>query len=61
MLGFGNGTFDPPTHWPVGTGTLEVAVGNFDNALAADMAVASTQSGDVSVMLNATPLIFGDG
>ena len=61
MLSYGKGTFDPPTHWPIGDGPLDMAVGNFDNTLALDMAVANAGSGDVSVMLNATPLIYGDG
>ena len=55
MLGFGNGTFDPPTRWAVGTGPLGIAVGAFDSAFAPDMAIANTVSGDVTVMLNATP------
>jgi hypothetical protein len=55
MLGFGDGTFDQPTHWAVGTSPAGIAVGAFDPDSGNDLTIANTTSGDVTLMLNATP------
>jgi hypothetical protein len=53
--------FDPPTHWQVGAGPRDIAIGNFDNALSLDMVVANFAGGDVTIRLNATPCPGGGG
>ena len=58
-FGNGNGTFQPPTSYPVGTGGNFVAVGDFNLDGKPDVAVANVNSFDVSVLINRGDGTFG--
>jgi hypothetical protein len=53
LLGNGDGTFQPETHFPGGASPGWTAIGDFDGDGKPDLAIAdSTQSGSVAVLLN---------
>jgi uncharacterized protein (TIGR03437 family) len=51
MLGNGNGTFQPPVSYPVGSLPLSLAVGDFNGDGVLDLAVANQSSGSISVLV----------
>ena len=52
LLGNGDGRFQAPVEYAVGTGPVFVAVGNLNRHGAPDVAVANADSNNVSVLLN---------
>jgi hypothetical protein len=52
LLGNGDGTFQTPRNFAVGSGTGSVAIGDFNNDGRVDIAVNSTASNSVSVLTN---------
>jgi hypothetical protein len=51
LLGDGNGNFQPPVNYAVGSFPLSVAVGDFNNDGKADLAVSNSNGYDVSILL----------
>jgi len=54
LLGNGDGTFQAPVNYGVGTNPLSVAVGDFNGDGKPDLAVANFGSSNVSILLNTT-------
>ena len=52
LLGRGDGTFDAPYHFDAGLGPIAVIAADLNGDAAADVGVANTFSGSVSVLLN---------
>ena len=59
LVGNGDGTFQAPTTHSVGSGPIAIAVGEFNNDGRADLVVANTGSGDVSILLGIATRIRG--
>jgi hypothetical protein len=59
LIGNGDGTFQAPTTHNVGSGPIAIAVGEFNNDGRADLVVANSGSGDVSILLGIASRIRG--
>ncbi len=59
LLGVGNGTFQAPTNYPVGSNPLDVAIGDVDGINGPDLVVGNFGSATVSVLLNNGNGTFG--
>jgi hypothetical protein len=55
LLGNGDGTFQKPSKFPVGTTPWQLIVADFNGDGKPDMAVTNIGDGTVSVLLNTTP------
>jgi hypothetical protein len=51
VLGLGDGTFGPVTHFPVGIGPVDIVAGDFDGDGRIDLATSNNGSNDLSVLL----------
>ncbi len=59
LLGVGDGTFQAPTNYPVGSNPLDVAIGDVDGINGPDLVVGNNGSATVSVLLNNGDGTFG--
>ncbi len=59
LLGVGNGTFQAPTNYPVGSNPLDVAIGDVDGINGPDLVVGNYGSATVGVLLNNGDGTFG--
>ena len=56
LLGNGDGSFQKPLDWVVGTGPLSIGVGDFSGDGKPDLAVANNGASSVSILLtHSTP------
>ncbi len=61
ILGHGNGTFDPPVHYPAGIAPRSIALGDFNEDGITDLAVANQDGGNVSILLGLGAAGVGNG
>jgi hypothetical protein len=61
LLGHGDGSFDPPVHYPAGIAPRGLTVGDFNEDGISDLAVVNQDGNDVSIFMGLGAAGAGDG